>query len=74
MTALMPFVLARIYAVFALAIVAVHITAGIVVGGGDWGDFAALLSAPLYIVWKLAALPKTLQSARAAAPWIRTDR
>jgi len=54
--------------------VAVHITAGIIVGGGDWGDFAALLSAPLYIVWKLAALPKTLQSARAAAPWIRTDR
>jgi cellulose synthase/poly-beta-1,6-N-acetylglucosamine synthase-like glycosyltransferase len=74
MTALLPFVLARMYAVFALAIVAVHITAGIVVGGGDWGDFAALLSAPLYIVWKLAALPKTLQSARAAAPWIRTDR
>ncbi len=74
LTAMMPFELARIYALCALAIVALHVTAGIVVGGGDWGDFAALLSAPFYIVWKLAALPKTLQSARSAAPWIRTER
>lgn len=73
-TALMPFVLARIYAALALAVVAVHIVAGIVVGGGDLGDFAALLGAPFYVVWKLASLPKTLQSARNAAPWIRTDR
>ena len=72
--ALMPYALARIYAGLALALVALHVAAGIIVGGGDWSDFAALLSAPFYIVWKLAALSKTVQSARSAAPWIRTDR
>jgi hypothetical protein len=70
----MPYTLARIYAGLALALVALHVTAGIIVGGGDWNDFAALLSAPFYVFWKLAALPRTLQSARRAAPWIRTDR
>jgi cellulose synthase/poly-beta-1,6-N-acetylglucosamine synthase-like glycosyltransferase len=72
--ALMPYAFARIYAGLALALVALHVTAGIVVGGGDWSDFAALLSAPFYVFWKLAALPRTFQSARRAAPWIRTDR
>ena len=74
LTALMPFSLARIYALFALALVAVHVVTGILVGGGDWRDFGALLCAPFYVAWKLAALPKILQSARSVAPWIRTDR
>jgi cellulose synthase/poly-beta-1,6-N-acetylglucosamine synthase-like glycosyltransferase len=74
LTALMPFGIARIYALFGLALVAVHVVAGILVGGGDWRDFRALLWAPFYVAWKLAALPKTLQSARSVAPWIRTDR
>ena len=72
--ALMPFVFARIYALFGLALVAFHVVAGILVGGGDWRDFAALLSAPFYVAWKLATLPKTLQSARSVAPWVRTER
>lgn len=74
LVALMPYALARTYAGLALALVALHVTAGIIVGGGDWSDFAALLSAPFYVFWKLAGLPRTLQSARRAAPWIRTDR
>jgi len=74
LAALMPFALMRIYALFALALVAIHVVAGILVGGGDWRDFAALLCAPFYVLWKLAALPRTLQSARSAAPWVRTDR
>ena len=74
LTAFMPFGIARIYALFGLALVAVHVVAGILVGGGDWRDFGALLWAPFYVAWKLAALPKTLQSARTVAPWIRTDR
>jgi cellulose synthase/poly-beta-1,6-N-acetylglucosamine synthase-like glycosyltransferase len=72
--AVMPCVLARIYACLALALVALHVTAGIIVGGGDWTDFAALLGAPFYVAWKLVALPKTMQSARSTAPWIRTER
>ena len=72
--ALMPFTFAHVYALFGLILVILHVAAGIIVGGGDRGDFAALLSAPFYIAWKLAVLPKTLQSARSAAPWIRTER
>lgn len=72
--ALMPFSLVRIYSVLALALVGVHVVAGIVVGGGDWRDFAALLCAPFYVAWKLAVLPRTLESARNSAPWVRTDR
>ena len=55
LTALMPFGIARIYALFGLALVAVHVMAGILVGGGDWRDFGALLWAPFYVAWKLAA-------------------
>lgn len=72
--ALMPFVVARIYALLALALVAFHVVVGILVGGGDWRDFSALLSAPFYVAWKLATLPKTVQSARSVAPWVRTER
>jgi cellulose synthase/poly-beta-1,6-N-acetylglucosamine synthase-like glycosyltransferase len=74
LTALIPFGIARLYALIALALVALHVVAGIVVGGGDWRDFAALLSAPFYVVWKIVALPRILQSARSAGPWVRTDR
>lgn len=72
--ALIPCKLARTYACLSLALVALHVTAGIVVGGGSWSDLGALLSAPFYVVWKLAGLPKTILSARSTAPWIRTER
>jgi len=72
--AAIPLSFAHIYALFGLLLVIFHVAAGIIVGGGDRGDFAALLSAPFYIAWKLAVLPKTLQSTRTAAPWIRTER
>jgi cellulose synthase/poly-beta-1,6-N-acetylglucosamine synthase-like glycosyltransferase len=74
LSALMPFRLAQMYALFALALVALHVVVGVLVGGGDWRDFAALLSAPFYVAWKVATLPKILQSARSGAPWVRTDR
>ncbi len=66
LTALMPFGIARIYALFALALVAVHVVAGILVGGGDWRDFGALLWAPFYVAWKLAA--STQNSAVSSEP------
>lgn len=74
LTLLMPFALVRMYAVFALALVTLHVVAGVVVGGGDWRDFRALLSAPFYVAWKLKAIPKTLQSAASTTPWVRTER
>ena len=74
LTALMPFALARIYAFLALALVTLHVVVGVIVGGGDWRDFRALLSAPFYVAWKLKAVPKTLQSAASTTPWVRTER
>jgi cellulose synthase/poly-beta-1,6-N-acetylglucosamine synthase-like glycosyltransferase len=74
LTALIPFGIARIYALIALALAALHVITGIVVGGGDWRDFAALLSVPFYVAWKITALPRILQSARGLGPWVRTDR
>jgi len=71
---LLPFAPGRIYALFSLALVVLHVLVGLFVGGGDWSDLAALLSAPFYIAWKLTALPKTLQSASATSPWVRTKR
>lgn len=72
--ALIPVALARIYALSALGLVALHVVVAVLIGGGGWRDFAALLSTPFYVVWKIAALPKILRSARSATPWIRTDR
>jgi hypothetical protein len=60
--------------VAALALVALHVGAGVIVGGGGMRDLAALAAAPFYILWKLAAAPGILRSARRAAPWIRTSR
>ena len=44
--AAIPFALTRLYALIALILVAFHICAGIIVGGGGWRDFAALMAAP----------------------------
>ncbi len=73
-TALTSLSFARTYALFGLALVALHIVVGIIVGGGSWRDFAALLSAPFYVAWKLMSLSKTLQSVTGVAPWVRTER
>jgi len=73
-TLAMPFSPARIYAVFSLSLAAVHVFVGLIVGGGDRSDLAALLGAPSYVAWKLAVRSKTLQSASATSPWVRTKR
>jgi cellulose synthase/poly-beta-1,6-N-acetylglucosamine synthase-like glycosyltransferase len=69
-----PFAPARIYALSALALVAFHVGAAVVVGGGDLSDFAALLVAPFYVGWKFAMAPQIVRTARRDAAWIRTER
>ena len=73
-TLVTPHRAARIFAVCSLAIVVVHVIAGVIVGGGNRDDFRALLATPFYIMWKLMTAPKILRSARAGTPWVRTDR
>ena len=69
-----PFAPTRAYAFFGLGVVAVHIVAAIIVGGGGAKDFAALATAPFYVLWKLVLIPATLRTARKDAEWVRTDR
>ncbi|OUD13339.1 hypothetical protein TPSD3_12010 [Thioflexithrix psekupsensis] len=71
---LLPFSFAFYYALFALLLVAFHVLAGIMVGGGNWRDVLILALVPFYILWKLALLPRVLQTARKKAAWIRTER
>lgn len=69
-----PFAPARIVALAGLGMVAAHLFAAIGLSGGGPGDFAALLAAPFYIVWKILLLPRLLRNARSGAAWVRTER
>lgn len=69
-----PYAPARIYAAAGLTVVALHLFAALVVGGGGWRDVAALATAPFYILWKVALLPRMFRAARSDAAWVRTER
>jgi cellulose synthase/poly-beta-1,6-N-acetylglucosamine synthase-like glycosyltransferase len=69
-----PMPLVRDIGLAGLAIVVLHLTAAIVVGGGNWRDAGTLAMAPFYIVWKLAMIPSLLRNARSDNAWVRTKR
>ncbi|MFN0085250.1 MAG: glycosyltransferase family 2 protein [Blastocatellia bacterium] len=69
-----PFAPTRIFAAAGLALVAVHILAALVAGGGGWKDLAALAAAPFYVAWKVMLIPALLRTARTDAEWVRTER
>jgi cellulose synthase/poly-beta-1,6-N-acetylglucosamine synthase-like glycosyltransferase len=64
----------RTYALFGLAVVALHVLAAVRVGGGTWRDLAAIAIAPFYVVWKLTLLPAIGRAGGSRAAWVRTDR
>lgn len=69
-----PFAPSRIYAGAGLFVVALHVLVAIPVGGGGMQDLATLATAPFYIIWKLAMLPKLLWTSRRGSEWVRTER
>lgn len=71
---LIPFGPTRVCAAFAMGVVAVHVGAAIVVGGGGASDFLWLLAVPFYIGWKIVIAPLIISTARQDAPWVRTQR
>ncbi len=73
-TLAIPFGPTRIYAALGLGVVAAHVAAALVVGGGTREDIKALARAPGYIAWKASKLPGILQAARAEQEWVRTER
>jgi cellulose synthase/poly-beta-1,6-N-acetylglucosamine synthase-like glycosyltransferase len=72
--ALTPLPLVRDIGLAGMAVVVLHLTAAIVVGGGNWRDIGTLAMAPLYVVWKLAMIPSVLRNARSDNAWVRTRR
>lgn len=64
-----PFEPARVYGLFALMVVAIHVVGAVIVAGGDWKDLMTLLIAPLYVAWKIAAVPIILRMARSGPAW-----
>jgi hypothetical protein len=69
-----PLPAVRIYATTALFLVLVHLCAAIAIGGGNLRDFGALLSAPLYMAWKIRVLPQLIYNSRKSSAWVRTER
>ncbi|HEX7157765.1 MAG TPA: glycosyltransferase family 2 protein [Edaphobacter sp.] len=71
---LAPLPLVRDIGLAGLAIVALHLLAAILVGGGSWRDVGTLAFAPLYIAWKLIMIPSLVRNARSSHAWVRTGR
>jgi cellulose synthase/poly-beta-1,6-N-acetylglucosamine synthase-like glycosyltransferase len=69
-----PVPLVRDLGLAGAAIVALHLVAAIVVGGGSWRDIATLAVAPFYVLWKLMLIPSLLHNARSGHAWVRTSR
>jgi cellulose synthase/poly-beta-1,6-N-acetylglucosamine synthase-like glycosyltransferase len=60
--------------ILGLAVVALHLSVAIFIGGGSWRDVAALLAAPFYVFWKLLLIPTLVRNSRRDSTWIRTER
>lgn len=69
-----PYSAGRFIAAASLAVVGIHVIAGIILGGGGVDELSALAAAPWYIGWKLMVLPQILRSARRHSEWVRTQR
>lgn len=64
----------RIYAAASLAVIALHVLVAAASGPDFVGSMKALLTAPLYILWKLWMFPRIWRASRANTPWVRTSR
>jgi hypothetical protein len=69
-----PFAPTRMYGYVGLAVVVLHILAAVRAGGGGIKDLMALASAPFYVAWKMAMIPRMVLASRRNAAWIRTER
>lgn len=69
-----PSLPSQLYALLGLAVVGIHVCAGIVVGGGGPRDVLALFAAPFYVVWKLGLSRAIARASRRETDWVRTER
>jgi cellulose synthase/poly-beta-1,6-N-acetylglucosamine synthase-like glycosyltransferase len=70
----LPLSFTKIYALFALGVVSIHVITAIILGGGGRNEFIALLAAPFYLIWKLTLLKEIFSRIKQNSPWERTPR
>jgi cellulose synthase/poly-beta-1,6-N-acetylglucosamine synthase-like glycosyltransferase len=64
----------HVFAAAGAVLVLTYVVEAIFLGDNPWRDFAALASAPVHILWKLAITPLVLRQSRGGAEWARTQR
>ena len=64
----------RLLPALSLAVVGLHVAAGLRVGRAGRAEVRALLAVPGYIAWKLLRLPAALAASRGDSSWVRTER
>jgi len=71
---LLPVHALRLYAVYGIAIIALHLFFAIGSGPDTLADLRALAQVPVYVVSKISMLPAIFQMTRSRAAWVRTAR
>ena len=74
LTLLIPSTTIRLAAVTGLLILLLYVLVSASLAAEPQVAFRALISAPGYVLWKLANLPRTRLAARRNAAWVRTAR
>jgi len=64
----------HVFALGCAAICGVYVAESVLLGAEPMRDVAALLGAPLYMVWKALITPLVLRQSRSRAAWARTKR
>ncbi len=71
---LLPVFWVRLYAVTGLLVLLLYVVVSASFAASPGLAFKALASAPGYMLWKRAILPRTRSAARKNAAWVRTER
>jgi cellulose synthase/poly-beta-1,6-N-acetylglucosamine synthase-like glycosyltransferase len=64
----------RVYALTGFAVIALHVLVAAANGPDFRGAMKALVTSPIYILWKLWMLPRIWRASRSDTPWVRTSR
>ena len=70
----MPVEWLRLFALTGFAVIALHVLVAAANGPDFRGAMKALVTSPIYILWKLWMLPRIWRASRSDTPWVRTSR
>jgi cellulose synthase/poly-beta-1,6-N-acetylglucosamine synthase-like glycosyltransferase len=64
----------RVFALTGFLVIALHVLVAAANGPDFRGAMKALVTSPIYILWKLWMLPRIWRASRSDTPWVRTSR